>query len=157
MKRLHVNVAVSDLDQSVRFYSTLFATEPTMLKPDYAKWMLEDPRVNFAISTRGDAKGLDHLGIQVESGDELREIADRLAAAGRNVFDQGETHCCYARSDKAWVADPQGLQWETFVTFGQDTVYGDGLVAAAEPTAETKSKTERPGACRSRPRHQGQS
>ena len=151
MKRLHVNLAVADLDQSVRFYSTLFAAEPTVLKPDYAKWMLEDPRVNFAISARGEGSGLDHLGIQVESGEELREITGRLAAAGREVCDQGETHCCYARSDKAWVADPQGLPWETFFTFGEEAVYSDGLVAAAEPTAVKKAEMERPGACCSRP------
>jgi catechol 2,3-dioxygenase-like lactoylglutathione lyase family enzyme len=147
MKRLHVNLTVADLDQSVRFYSALFAGEPTVLKPDYAKWMLEDPRVNFSISTRGVGQGLDHLGIQVESGEELREIAGRLAAAGREVVDAGETHCCYARSDKAWIADPQGLQWETFFTIGTEAVYGDGLVTAAEPKAATRTETERPGSC----------
>ncbi len=137
MKRLHVSVAVEDLTQSVRFYSTLFGAEPSVLKPDYAKWMMEDPRVNFSISSRvdlsrGDAIGLDHLGIQVDSREELAEIADRLASAGRAVFDKGEAHCCYAHSHKAWVRDPQGLAWETFFTFGADTTYGEGAVAAGQ-------------------------
>ena len=138
MKRLHVNLAVKDLDQSVRFYSTLFAAEPTVLKPDYAKWMLDDPRVNFAISTRGAAHGLDHLGIQVDSREELAELADRLENAGTMVHDKGEAHCCYAHSHKAWVRDPESLAWETFFTFGADTVYGEDHVAgdpAAKATA----------------------
>ena len=138
MKRLHVNLAVKDLDQSVRFYSTLFAAEPTVLQPDYAKWMLEDPRVNFAISTRGAAHGLDHLGIQVDSREELAQLADRLESAGTTVHDKGEAHCCYARSDKAWVRDPEGLAWESFFTFGADTVYGEGMVAP-EPAASRKA------------------
>ena len=90
--------------------------------------MLDDPRVNFAISNRSTAEGLDHLGIQVDSREELKEIGDRLVAAGRDVFDRGEAHCCYAHSDKGWVADPQGIKWETFFTFGQETVYGDDSV-----------------------------
>jgi catechol 2,3-dioxygenase-like lactoylglutathione lyase family enzyme len=139
MKRLHVNVAVRDIEPSVRFYSTLFGADPSVLKPDYAKWMLEDPRVNFAISTRSETSGLDHLGIQVESRDELAEIAERLAAAGREVYDKGEAHCCYAHSHKAWVRDPQGLPWETFFTFGDDTVYGEGRVAAGEEAPPRKS------------------
>ncbi|HZT18976.1 MAG TPA: ArsI/CadI family heavy metal resistance metalloenzyme [Dongiaceae bacterium] len=126
MKRLHVSLAVQDLDESVRFYSTLFAAEPSVLKPDYAKWMLEDPRVNFSISTRGEDHGLDHLGIQVDSREELGEIAGRLETAGRGVYDKGVAHCCYAHSHKAWVRDPEGLPWETFFTFGSDTVYGEG-------------------------------
>lgn len=138
MKRLHVNLAVKDLEQSVRFYSTLFATEPTVLKTDYAKWMLEDPRVNFSISTRGEDHGLDHLGIQVDSREELSEIAVRLDGAGSGVYDKGEAHCCYAHSHKAWVRDPEGLAWETFFTFGADTVYGEGMVAA-EPAASRKA------------------
>jgi catechol 2,3-dioxygenase-like lactoylglutathione lyase family enzyme len=133
MKRLHVSVAVQDLAQSVRFYSTLFGVAPSVLKPDYAKWMMEDPRVNFSISSRGEAAGLDHLGIQVESCEELAEIADRLATAGRAVFDRGEAHCCYAHSDKAWVRDPQGLAWETFFTFGSATTYGEDGATVAQP------------------------
>ena len=128
MKRLHVHVGVDDIDASVKFYSMLFAAEPTVLKPDYAKWMLDDPRVNFAISMRGRATGLDHLGIQVESDGELREIAGRLRAADRVIVEQKQAACCYANSDKAWVADPQGVAWETFLTHGDATVYGDDSV-----------------------------
>src|SRR5690606_18575369 len=98
-----------------RFYATLFAAEPSVHKPDYAKWMLDDPRVNFAISARGRGAGLDHLGIQVESEAELRDVAGRLRGADRVIVEQSDAACCYARSDKAWVADPQGLAWETFL------------------------------------------
>jgi catechol 2,3-dioxygenase-like lactoylglutathione lyase family enzyme len=125
MKRLHVHVSVDDLAASARFYSTLFAAEPTVTKSDYVKWMLDDPRVNFAISTRSGKSGLDHLGIQVETRDELHEVYDRLQAADRPVLDEGATTCCYARSEKSWIADPQGLSWETFLTSGESTVYGD--------------------------------
>lgn len=124
MKRLHVNLAVSDLDASVRFYSTLFNAAPSVLKDDYAKWMLDDPRVNFAVTTRGEAKGVDHLGIQVESKEELDEVYGRLKTASAPVIEQGETICCYARSEKNWVIDPQGLPWETFLTIGDSPVYG---------------------------------
>ena len=126
MKRLHVHVAVENLDQSISFYSTLFASEPTVRKPDYAKWMLDDPRVNFAISTRGREAGLDHLGIQVESKAELDEVYARLREAGGNVIEQGETNCCYAKSEKSWIDDPTGIAWETFLTTGETTDYGDG-------------------------------
>src|SRR5215831_5647081 len=126
MKRLHVHVAVSDLSQSVGFYSALFAAQPSVLKTDYAKWMLDDPRVNFAISTRGREAGLDHLGIQVENKDELAEVYGRLQEAGGIVIEQGETTCCYARSEKSWIDDPAGIAWETFLTTGESTDYGDG-------------------------------
>lgn len=135
MKRLHVSLAVKDLDESVRFYSTLFATKPTVLKTDYAKWMLDDPRVNFSISTRGEDRGFDHLGIQVESQAELAEIAGRLESAGAGVYDKGEAHCCYAHSHKAWVRDPEGLPWETFFTFGAATTYGEEKPAQANASA----------------------
>lgn len=125
MKRLHVHVAVEDLSQSVRFYSTLFAAEPTVLKPDYAKWMLEDPRVNFAISARGGKPGVQHLGVQVEDKAELAEVYDRLQRAERPVLDEGATTCCYAKSEKQWISDPQGVAWETFLTHGESTVYGE--------------------------------
>lgn len=125
MKRLHVHVSVEDIARSVRFYSTLFAAEPAVVKPDYAKWMLEDPRVNFAISTRGGQTGLDHLGIQVETPDELHEVYGRLQAADRPVLEEGATTCCYAKSEKSWITDPQGVSWETFLTTGESTVYGD--------------------------------
>ncbi|MGB7098410.1 MAG: ArsI/CadI family heavy metal resistance metalloenzyme [Xanthobacteraceae bacterium] len=126
MKRLHVHVAVNDLKHSIGFYSALFAAEPAVIKTDYAKWMLDDPRVNFAISTRGRQAGLDHLGIQVENKDELKEIYGRLHKAGGNVIDQGQTSCCYARSEKSWIDDPAGISWETFLTSGESTDYGDG-------------------------------
>jgi catechol 2,3-dioxygenase-like lactoylglutathione lyase family enzyme len=125
MKRLHVHMSVADLDQSIRFYSTLFAAEPTVKKPDYAKWMLEDPRVNFAISTHsGRAPGVDHLGIQAEDGTELREVYGRLKEAEGPVLEEGNTTCCYAQSEKSWIADPAGVAWEAFHTTGESTVYG---------------------------------
>ena len=126
MKRLHLHVAVDDLTQSIGFYSALFAAEPALVKSDYAKWMLEDPRVNFAISTRGRKAGLDHLGIQVESQGELQEVYGRLRKAGGQVVEQGQVTCCYAQSEKAWIDDPSGISWETFFTTGESTQYGDG-------------------------------
>ena len=125
MKRLHVHIAVEDLGKSIGFYATLFGAEPTVRKDDYAKWMLDDPRVNFAISDRALTPGVDHLGIQVESGEELAQLAGRLKAAGETTRDQEGATCCYARSDKAWVDDPNGLRWETFFTFGEATSYGE--------------------------------
>jgi predicted enzyme related to lactoylglutathione lyase len=125
MKRLHVHVAVDDLTASINFYSALFAAKPSVVKPDYAKWMLDDPRVNFAISARGRAAGLDHLGIHVESKDELNDVYARLHQAGGQVIEQGETKCCYAASEKSWIDDPAGIAWETFLTFGETTDYGD--------------------------------
>jgi hypothetical protein len=124
MKRFHVHVSVDDLAQSVQFYSILFAADPTVLKDDYAKWMLDDPRVNFAISTGSGEAGISHLGIQAEDEGELAEIYDRLSRAERPVIEETATTCCYAKSDKQWVADPQGVPWETFLTHGQATVYG---------------------------------
>jgi len=126
MKRLHVHVAVENIEQSTRFYSALFATEPAVLKDDYAKWMLDDPRVNFAISSGNHArKGVEHLGIQAESTGELTEVYGRLKAADRPVLDEGATTCCYAKSEKSWIADPDGVVWEAFHTHGEATVYGD--------------------------------
>lgn len=138
MKRLHVNVGVADLDQSIRFYSTLFNAEPSVRHDDYAKWMLDDPRVNFAISTRG-APGLDHLGIQAETSEELNEMSQRLKAADQAVFEQTDAACCYARSDKAWVQDPSGLNWETFHTAGQITTYGADTAKQAKEAGPTKA------------------
>lgn len=132
MKRLHVNLAVTDLDATIRFYSTLFGTAPSVVQPDYAKWLLEDPRVNFAVSTRGGgAPGLDHLGLQVEDRAELAEVQARLDAADAPVLNQGAVTCCYANSEKSWITDPQGIAWEAFLTLGQATVYGDGGQAPA--------------------------
>jgi catechol 2,3-dioxygenase-like lactoylglutathione lyase family enzyme len=126
MKRLHVHVAVDDLTQSIGFYSALFAARPSVVKSDYAKWMLDDPRVNFAISARGRQAGLDHLGIQVKDPDELRQVYARLRNAGGNVIEQGQTTCCYAKSEKTWIDDPAGIAWETFLTAGESIDYGDG-------------------------------
>ncbi|HMK24289.1 MAG TPA: ArsI/CadI family heavy metal resistance metalloenzyme [Terriglobales bacterium] len=137
MKRLHVHVSVNDLDASVRFYSQLFAADPTFRKADYAKWMLEDPRVNFAISQRDGKPGVQHLGIQVEDRGELAEVYERLRRAERPVLEEGETTCCYARSEKSWIDDPQGVQWETFLTTGESAVYGtDEIRPKAEKQAE---------------------
>ena len=126
MKRLHVHVSVERISDAIGFYSALFAAQPSVVKPDYAKWMLEDPRVNFAILTRGRAPGLDYLGTQVEDKAELSEVYARLGKAGGPVVEQGQTTCCYARSEKAWIDDPAGIAWETFLTTGESTVYGDG-------------------------------
>jgi hypothetical protein len=127
MKRLHVHVSVESLADAIGFYSALFAVPPAVTKPDYAKWMLDDPRVNFAISMRGNEAGLDHLGIQVGNADELKEVYGRLGQAGRAVRTVGQTTCCYAQSEKSWIDDPAGIAWETFLTNGESTVYGDGL------------------------------
>lgn len=140
MKRLHVHVAVEDLERSIGFYSALFAAQPSVTKSDYAKWMLDDPRVNFAISTRGREPGLDHLGIQVENKEELAEVYGRLRQADGVVIEQGETACCYARSEKAWIDDPAGIAWETFLTTGESTNYGDG-------TGENDARVARAKAC----------
>ena len=142
MKRLHVHVAVENLPQSIGFYSALFAAEPAVVKTDYAKWMLDDPRVNFAISTRGREAGLDHLGIQVENAEELSEVYARLRQAGGNVIEQGQTTCCYAKSEKAWIDDPAGISWETFLTSGESTTYGDGTGERVPRVAHEKQ-----GAC----------
>jgi catechol 2,3-dioxygenase-like lactoylglutathione lyase family enzyme len=135
MKRLHLHVSVPDLAQSIQFYETLFGAPATVVKADYAKWMLEDPRVNFAISQRERAPGVDHVGIQVDSAEELGELATRLKAAGATTIDQEATTCCYAQSDKSWVNDPAGVRWETVDTFGEATSYGEDEPAAACATA----------------------
>jgi catechol 2,3-dioxygenase-like lactoylglutathione lyase family enzyme len=143
MKRLHIHMSVTDLDQSIRFYATLFAAEPTVRKPDYAKWMLEDPRMNFAISTHaGRAPGVDHLGIEVEDGAELREVCGRLEKADGPVLDEGSTTCCYARSEKSWIADPSGVAWEAFHTTGESTVYG-----SSGPRVQALATAVKGGAC----------
>ena len=131
MKRLHVHVAVENLDASVRFYSQLFAAEPTVRKDDYAKWMLEDPRVNFAVSTGGMAPGVHHLGVQVENRVELADVYSRLQRADGPVLEQGAISCCYAKSEKAGSSDPQGVKWETFLTTGESTTYGCDIARLA--------------------------
>jgi len=132
MKRFHIHVAVADLEQSIQFYSTFFNTAPTVKKEDYAKWMLDDPRINFAISTRGREPGLDHLGMQVDNAEELNQISHRLKAAQQPILEQEQTACCYAIADKAWVHDPQGIAWESFYTTGMATTYGENPDILAE-------------------------
>jgi catechol 2,3-dioxygenase-like lactoylglutathione lyase family enzyme len=137
MKRLHVHVSVRNLEASIRFYSELFAADPTVRKTDYAKWLLEDPRVNFAISRRDGKPGVQHLGIEVEERTELAEVYARLERADGIVIDQGETTCCYAHSEKSWIDDPQGVQWEAFLTTGESPEYGTDEVrpGVAKPAA----------------------
>lgn len=138
MKRLHLHVGVDDIAASVKFYSTLFAAEPTFIANDYAKWMLEDPCVNFAISKGHAKRGIEHVGIQVENAQELAEVRARLDRANAPILDEAATTCCYARSSKAWISDPQGVMWETFLTTGAATDYGDSpalATIAASPNA----------------------
>ena len=127
MKRLHIHVGVDNLDSSITFYSALFDAAPSVTKDDYAKWMLDDPRINFAISAGNHAAdGISHLGIQAENAEELAEVYARLEQAGRPVLEEGETTCCYAESEKSWISDPDGVVWETFLTHGEATFYGSG-------------------------------
>jgi catechol 2,3-dioxygenase-like lactoylglutathione lyase family enzyme len=131
MKRLHVNLTVSDLGRSIEFYAKLFSSDPTVAKPDYANWMLDDPRVNFSLSTHGNKGGIDHLGLQAEDEAEFADLRERLNEAEGPIFDQPNVTCCYARSTKAWVRDPDGIAWETFMTHGSNAVYGDGSEESA--------------------------
>ena len=149
MKRFRVHVGVTDIDRSVAFYSSLFGAQPAVVKPDYAKWMLDDPRINFAISMRENAaKGIEHVGLQVKDKAELAEVYGRLAAADRPVLEEGETTCCYAKSEKSWVTDPDGVIWEAFHTTGEATVYGDSpsLDVLAAPADGTPAKCCAPAA-----------
>ena len=134
MKRFHVHVGVEDIATSVRFYSRVFGAEPSVLKEDYAKWMVEDPRINFAISARGSRTGVNHLGLQVDTPEELQAMRDQLAAADASVVTQVAANCCYAKSDKYWVTDPQGIAWETYHSLGSIPRFGaDEAPAAPEP------------------------
>jgi catechol 2,3-dioxygenase-like lactoylglutathione lyase family enzyme len=135
MKRLHVHVSVDNLAASIQFYSTMFGARPTVEKPDYAKWMMEDPRMNFAISQRGAGAGLNHLGIQVESASELADMQSRLESLQPDVEKEEGVACCYAKSDKYWVADPSGIAWETFHTLDNIPVFGEKDSANAEKEA----------------------
>ena len=136
MKRFHVHVSVPDLDSSIRFYSTLFGTEPSVVKGDYAKWMLDDPRVNFAISQRGGKAGLNHLGLQTDSDEELEVLNGQLQQADLSTQAEKEAACCYARSNKYWVTDPTGIAWETFHTLGEvPTFNGENVTEPAGPSA----------------------
>jgi catechol 2,3-dioxygenase-like lactoylglutathione lyase family enzyme len=149
MKRMHVNLSVTDLDASIEFYNSLFASEADVVKADYAKWMLDDPRINFAISTRGDKKGIDHLGIQVENDSELDEVYGRLKAAGAPVIEEGATTCCYAESEKSWIFDPEGIAWETFLTLGESPVYGNEQIKHGKTDSACCTPTQvaaKPGA-----------
>jgi catechol 2,3-dioxygenase-like lactoylglutathione lyase family enzyme len=125
MKRFHIHVGVEKLDESILFYSALFGAEPVKTKTDYAKWLLEDPRVNFAISTRAKKNGIDHLGIQVEEESELTELRERIKAGEMAIVEEGETVCCYARSDKSWIQDPSGIPWEAYRTMEDAQLFSD--------------------------------
>ena len=135
MKRLHVHVGVKDIDEAVRFYSAVFGAEPVKVKPDYAKWLLSDPSVNFAISTRSGTEGVNHLGIQVDDDGELTDIRTRMRGAELGTFDEGETTCCYARSDKTWTVDPAGIRWEAYRNMADAEVYTPAAKTCAEPRA----------------------
>jgi len=137
MKRFHVHVSVDDLAANIRFYSTVFGTPPTVVKDDYAKWMIEDPRVNFAISKRDAKAGLDHLGLQVESDEELAGLRRQVEKAQIAALDQTGAACCYAKSDKYWTTDPQGIAWETFHTLDAIPVFGEDNRTGQPATAET--------------------
>ena len=151
MKRFHVHVSVDDLDANIKFYSTLFGAPPSVVKPDYAKWMLDNPRINFAISNRGNPSGIDHLGLQVDSEEELKDLREQVRAAEIVALDQPDAQCCYARSDKYWTTDPQGIAWETFHTLDSIPVYGEtpraqsAACCASVPTAASQSVKS--GAC----------
>lgn len=144
MKRLHIHVGVDDLDRSIKFYSALFGAGPVKTKTDYAKWLLDDPSVNFAISTRAGRKGVDHLGLQADEESELDELRERLQSADLATFDEGETVCCYAHSDKSWVEDPAGIAWEAYRTMADTQVYSDRAPAgeAACCTPETRGEPD---------------
>jgi hypothetical protein len=135
MKRFHVHAHVEDLQASIAFYTRMFAAEPARVESDYAKWMLEDPRLNFAISTRGDKPGVDHLGIQTDTEEELEALKSQAAAADMTLLDAGETTCCYARSDKYWLTDPQGIAWEQFHTLATIPVFSQKPVPSPEPAS----------------------
>jgi catechol 2,3-dioxygenase-like lactoylglutathione lyase family enzyme len=153
MKRMHLHVGVENIDASVAFYNTLFAATPAIHKDDYAKWMLDDPRINFAISsTDHTAIGIEHIGFQAETPEELAEIYTRLSAAGRPVFAEGATNCCYAKSEKNWITDPDGIIWETFLTNGETTAYGDKPIeemamAKLAGLTDAKSANAADGSC----------
>lgn len=146
MKRFHVHVHVENLGASITFYSKMFAAEPNRVEGDYAKWMLEDPRINFAISTRGDKPGIDHLGFQTDSEAELAELKARAAAADMTLLDEGQTTCCYARSDKHWITDPQGIAWEHFHTLGDIPVFSEKAPAAGAACCATPATRGKPAA-----------
>lgn len=147
MKRLHIHVGVENLDESVKFYNALFGAEPSKIKTDYAKWMLEDPHVNFAISTRAGKSGIDHLGIQVDSAEELEALRGQIADAEIAALDEGETTCCYAKSDKSWVKDPAGIAWEAYHTMEDAQMFSDNVQEEKGACCVPESKPEKTGCC----------
>ena len=147
MKRFHLHVFSDDLNKSIGFYSTLFGSEPTKRKDDYAKWMLDDPKINFAISVRGAQPGIDHLGIQVETTDELDVLRERLKEADMQTLEEGETTCCYAKSDKTWVEDPNGLAWETFRTLDEADHFSDAALEETVCCIPETTESEPAGCC----------
>ena len=153
MKRFHINLSVSDLDKSIAFYNQLFAQEPTVTKPDYAKWMLEDPRINFAITTHGSQKGVDHLGLQSDDSEEFEALRDRLHDADMSTFEQPDVVCCYARSSKSWVRDPDEVAWETFVSHGESSLYDDG--SESDRMRSANDMLENDNCCVSAPEQSG--
>jgi len=146
MKRFHIHIGVDKLEESIRFYSVLFGAEPVKRKPDYAKWLLDDPRVNFAISTRVKKAGMDHLGIQVEENQELAELRERAKAADLAIIDEGETVCCYARSEKSWIQDPTGIPWEAYRTMEDAQVFS-ARASQAENSCCTPETMGKPDCC----------
>ena len=147
MKRLHVHVSVKDLPASIRFYRTLFGADPAVTQPDYAKWMLEDPRVNFAISVNRQPVGVNHLGFQVETDEELRGMRAQLEGADAHMAEESEQPCCYAKSDKYWVTDPTGIAWETFHTLGRIPVYGEDTEVFNHGESVTPVAAPKAGCC----------
>lgn len=156
MKRLHVHIGIDNLEECIRFYSALFGAEPSTQKSDYAKWMLDDPCVNFAISARGSSTGVDHLGIQVDNSEELQDIRQRLEKADMSLFDEGETVCCYAKSDKSWVKDPAGVAWEAYQTMEEVQYFNEAAdnsssgaccVPKDKPAASCGSSISNTGCC----------
>ncbi|MCQ8104895.1 glyoxalase/bleomycin resistance/dioxygenase family protein [Methylomonas sp. SURF-2] len=142
MKRLHIHIAVDDLEQNIRFYSALFQSQPSVLKSDYAKWLLDDPRVNFAISSRGRQAGLDHLGVQVESSEELEAVQQALVDAALPVAEQKQATCCYVQSDKYWSVDPQGIAWEAFHSLNSIPLFGEDPVIRVDKLSPCCKATE---------------
>lgn len=147
MKRMHIHVGVEKLDQSIKFYSALFGAPPSKTKEDYAKWMLDDPGVNFAISTRSGKAGVDHLGIQVEEDGELEDLRNRLQEADLSLFDEGETVCCYARSEKSWVTDPSGVAWEAYKTMAEANYFGADKAPEQSAGGKAEMPSEMPSGC----------
>ena len=147
MKRFHVHAHVDDLATSIAFYTRLFGVEPTRVEADYAKWMIEDPRLNFAISTRGAGTGIDHLGIQADTEQELAELKQRAGAADAALLDEGATTCCYARSEKHWVTDPQGIAWEHYRTLGEIPVFREAAQEASAAACCTPAAAPAAAAC----------